>query len=246
MEIDQMKTQPRARPALAAALVLLAGCAQPTKKQSFDRERAMAVKTVVVAQRPNQDSYPVRLQRYPGQDLGLVASLIEDADERSQSDRLTKAVDPAETRLQERFSAKLQQKLAAAGYATRLVVLPRIPSKDDELLAQVKAKGMGGDAVLAIGMFGAYAAAGRLTAYQPKISVSIRVVDTRAGARLYQEDLEYCFTLARSDAAVLPCDPRYRFENFDALVADPAKAREGLITGLDALAARVAADLKRN
>jgi hypothetical protein len=241
-----MRTNTRARLVLVATLALLAGCAQPTKKQNFDRERARAMKTVVIAQRPNQEAYTVRLQGYPGQDFGLVAALMEDADERSQSDRLTKAVDPAETRLQERFSATLQQKLAAAGYATRLVVLPSIPSKDDELLAQVKAKGMGGDAVLAIGMFGAYAAAGRKSEYQPRISVSVRVVDTSAGALLYQEDLQYCFALARSDAAGLPCDPRYRFENFDALVADPAKARQGLIAGLDPLAARVAADLKRN
>lgn len=37
-----------------------------------------------------------------------------------------------------------------------------------------------------------------------------------------------------------PCLP------FFALVADPAKAREGLIAGLAPLAARVAADLKRD
>jgi hypothetical protein len=221
--------------ALVAALALLAGCAQPAKKQSFDRERAKSLKTLVLAQRPNQDAYLLNIHAMPG-----------GADEKSKSDRLTKAIDPAETRLQERFSAKLQQKLAAAGYETRLVVLPSIPSTDDELLAQVKAKGMGGDAVLAIGMFGEYAAAGPASEYLPKIGVSVRVVDTNSGALLYQDSLAYCFTLAQSDADVLPCDPRYRFQNIDTLVADPAKAREGLIAGLDPLAARVAADLRRN
>ena len=241
-----MKTPSTAWPALVAALALLAGCAQPAKKQSFDRERAKSLKTVVLAQRPNQDAYLMNIQAMPGQDFGAIAALIEGADEKSKSDRLAKAIDPAETRLQERFSAKLQQKLAAAGYETRLVVLPSIPSKDDELLAQVKAKGTGGDAVLAIAMFGEYAAAGPGGEVLPKVGAYVRVVDTNSGALLYQERLAYCFALAQSDATVLPCDPRYRFKNVDALVADPAKAREGLIAGLDPLAARVAADLKRD
>ena len=241
-----MRTKPTLWPALMAALALLAGCAQPPKKQSLDRQRAAALKTVVLAQRPNQDGYLVNIVGHPGQHFGLIGALIEGADLKSKSDRLTKAIDPAETRLQERFATTLQQKLAAAGYETRLVVLPSIPSKDDELLAQVKAKGMGGDAVLAIGMFGEYAAAAPASEYLPKIGVSVRVVDTNSGALLYQDSLAYCFTLAQPDADVLPCDPRYRFQSIDTLVADPAKAREGLIAGLDPLAARVAADLKRN
>lgn len=241
-----MRTQSTAWTALVAALALLAGCAQPAKKQSLDRERAKSLKTVVLAQRPNQDAYLVSIQTMPGQDLGVMAALIEGAIEKSHSDRLKKAIDPADMRLQERFSARLQQKLAAAGYETRLVVLPSIPSKDDELLAQVKAKGMSGDAVLAIGMSGGYASAGPAGEVLPKVGAHVRVVDANSGELLYQDQLAYCFTLAQSDATVLPCDPRHRFKNVDALVADPAKAREGLIAGLDPLAARVAADLKRD
>lgn len=242
-----MRTKPALWPALMAAVALLAGCAQPPMKQSFDRDRAAkTIKTVIVAQRTNQDTYTVSFEGLPGQDLGAVAALIQGADEKARSDRLTKAIGPAETRLQERFSAKLQQKLAAAGYETRHVVLPSIPSKDEELLAQVKARGLHGDAVLAIGMFGEYTAVGAGGEHLPKISAHLRAVDTASGALLYQESLAYCAKRAGSDAAVLPCDPRYRFRNFEALVADATQAREGLMAGLEPLAARVAADLKRN
>ena len=41
-------------------------------------------------------------------------------------------------------------------------------------------------------------------------------------------------------------DPRYRFLNMDALTADPTLARDGLVDGLDPLAAQIADDLKRN
>jgi len=241
-----MRMRIRTWPALVAALALLAGCAQPTVKQGFDRERAKAIKTIIVAQRANQDAYTVSFQGLPGQDLGAVAALIQGADEKSRSDRLTKAIGPAEMRLQERFSATLQQKLAVAGYETRHVVLPSIPSKDEELLAQVKARGLQGDAVLAIGMFGEYTAVGAGGEHLPKIGAHLRVVDTATGALLYQESLAYCAQRAGSDAVVLPCDPRYRFRNFEALVADAAQAREGLMAGLEPLAARVAADLKRH
>ncbi len=241
-----MKTQIRAWAALVATLALMAGCAQPMPKQSFDRTRAMAIKTLVVVQRPNQDAYTVSFQGLPGQDLGAVAALIQGADEKARSDRLTKAIDPAQTRLQDLFSTTLQQKLTAAGYETRHVVLPRIPSKDEELLAQVKARGTSGDAVLAIAMFGEYTAVGAGGEHLPKIRAYVRVIDNASGTPLYQEWLVYCALPTGSDAAVVPCDPRYRFRNFEALVAEPAKAREGLIAGLDPLAARVAADLKRN
>jgi hypothetical protein len=241
-----MKTQIRAWAALVAALALMAGCAQPMQKQGFDGMRAVAIKTLVVAQRPNQDAYTVRFQGLPGQDLGAVAALIQGVDEKARSDQLTKAIDPAQTRLQDRFSTTLQQKLAAAGYETRHVVLPRIPSKDEELLAQVKARGSSGDAVLAIAMFGEYTAVGAGGEHLPKIGAYVRVIDMASGAPLYQESLAYCAPPSGSGAVVLPCDPRFRFRNFEALVAEPAKARDGLIAGLDALAARVAADLRRN
>ena len=231
--------------AAAALLVLLGGCAQPSKKQAFNREMASTIKTVVIAQRPNQTEYMVDIVAHPGQSFGLVGGLFEDLEGLAKMNRLTAVINPVETRLQDRFSAKLSERLVAAGYATKLVVLPSISPKNDELLAKVKAQA-DGDAVLAIAVYGRYRAAGVSSFYLPQVAVRARLLNSATGAVLYEESIDYGFTMAPSDSVVLPSDPQYRFATFEALLADPVKAREGLLIGLDPLAAQVAADLKRN
>lgn len=228
-----------------ALLLLLGGCAQPPKKQAFNRAMAATIKTMVIAQRPNQTEYMVDIVAHPGQSFGLVGGLIEGIDGLAKTNRLTAVINPGETRLQDRFSAKLSERLAAAGYATRLVVLPSIPPKNDELLAKVKAQA-DGDVVLAIAMYGRYVAAGITSLYLPEVRVSVRLLDLASGAVLYEESIHYGTAMPQSESLLLPSDPQYRFATFDALVADGAKAREGLLAGLDLLAAQVAADLKRN
>jgi hypothetical protein len=44
----------------------------------------------------------------------------------------------------------------------------------------------------------------------------------------------------------LASESQYRFANMDELIKDVAKARDGLYSGLDAIAAQVTADLKKN
>ena len=94
-------------------------------------------------------------------------------------------------------------------------------------------------------MLGSYVAATPSTPYQPLVSVAVRAVDLASGAALYREFLTYGLPPPyAADSIQLPADAGYRFADFDALLSDPAKAREGLLAGLERLAQQVAADLK--
>ena len=232
------------RSAALALLVatLLSGCAT-APQQAFDREQATSIKTVVIAQRPNQPDYTVDIIGHPGQSFGLVGGLIEMADAMAKMKQLTPVIDPAETRLQDRFSAALAQRLTAAGYAVQVIELRSIPSQDADLLTQVKALAKA-DAVVAVGMLGSYVAAGLSTPYSPNVRVLVRMLDMTSGATLYRESLNYGPAPQLQGPVLLSVDPKYRFANFEAVLANPGLARGGLLAGLDPLAQQIAQDLK--
>jgi hypothetical protein len=228
---------------LGVLLATLGACAP--MPQAFNREAAANIKTVVIAQRPNQTEYGVRVVSNPSFNAGLIGGLIEDAASLSRTQRLAPLIKPEEMRVQERFSAKLQEKLTAMGYATKIVVLPNLAGSDPELLARVKLQAQA-DAVLVVPMYAQYGAIGLASQHLPWVSVSARLLDGTTAATLYASTVNYGFTVYPTDPSTLPAAPQYRFADIEALVADPAKAAEGLLAGLDLLVARVAGDLKRN
>lgn len=226
------------------AIALLGACAQQPKKQAFNREAATKINVVVVTQWPNEQQHDARILAHPGQSFGLIGALIETADGASKIARLTAAVDPAQTRLRERFSVVLRKRLEAAGYTTRLAVLPT-GTKDEQLLAVAKQQA-DGDAFLRVGLSSGYLAAGPTTDYFPHLNVSVRAIDSTSGSTLYEEAFTYGLPMPASNSVHLASDSRYRFASMDALASDPQRAREGWFGGLDAIAAQVAADLKKH
>jgi hypothetical protein len=213
--------------------------------QAFNREAAADIKTVVIAQRPNQTEYGVRVVSNPAFNAGLIGGLIEEAEGLARTKRLAPLIKPDELRVQDRFSAKLQEKLNAVGYSTKIVVLPNLGGSDPELLARVKLQAQA-DAVLVVPMLAQYGAVGLARQHQPWVSVSPRLLHGTTAATLYAGSFNYGFTSYFANPATLPAPPQHQFADIDALVADPAKAAEGLLAGLDALAERVVTDLKRN
>jgi hypothetical protein len=230
---------------LCALLLLFSACAT-VPPQAFNREAAAKIKTVVIAQRPNQTEYGVRVVS-PGTygTGGLVGGLIEDAESYSRSKRLAPLIKADEMRLQDRFSAKLQEKLNAMGYSSKIVVLPNLGGSDADLLAKLKQHAQA-DAYLVLPMHAQYAAIGLAPRHSPWVSVSPRLLEGGTAATLYAANIDYGFAVPFSGPNILPSLPQHQFADFEALLADPAKAAEGLLAGLDALAARVAADLKSN
>lgn len=237
-----MKTRAAAG-CLLVAMAVLGGCAQ-LPKQAFNRDAATHIRSIVVTQAADQDTYRAAILGHPAAGFGLVGALVAAADMQAKSTRLTASIDPKEARLQTRFAEKLAASLERAGYESTVLVLPT-GIRDEEILAHVK-KSTSGDATVIVGLTGAYWAAGPSTDYQPRLIASVRAVDTTGGAILYQDTLTYGSAVPNMKTIHFPSDSAYRFGDIDILVADPTKAREGLVRGLDALAEQIAADLKRN
>lgn len=229
--------------AAVAVLALIVGCAQAPKKQAFNREAATHIKTVVVSTRENQTEYEAAVLGHPGMSFGLIGGLVAAADMAGKTSKLTAAVDPKETRLQERFGERLKLALTKLGYETSVVVVPKA-AKDEEVLP-LSTKQASGDAVLAVDLFAGYWAAGPSTDYFPRLLAKVRAMDVKSGGVLYEDTITYGYAMPNMPTVHLASEPRFRFRSIDALVADPAKAREGWYTGLDAIAAQIADDLRR-
>ena len=226
-----------------ALVVMLVGCAGPMKKQAFNRDANGHIKTVVIAHAPNQDTYEAMVLGHPGMSFGLIGGLVAAADMHAKSTKLTSALNPAETRLQERFSGKLREALEKAGYSATIVTLPK-DVKEDQVVSLAKEKAKG-DAVLAVTLVGAYWAAGPSTDYFPRVLAQVKAVDAAKGGVLYEDTFTYGYATPQVQTIHLASDSKYRFPSIDTLVVDPVKTREGLYSGLDAIVAQIVADLKR-
>lgn len=226
------------------ALTLFAACA-PLKKQAFNREAAGNIHVVVVTQPENQTQYEAAIIGHPAAGFGLIGGLIAAADINAKSNRLTTAIDVQETRLQERFSAKLADDLKEIGYDAKIVAIPKGTNEADMLTVARRAGDS--DAVVELTIYGGYWAAGPTTDYVPRMLVKVKSVDTHSGATLYEDSFSYGYTPPTNTQIVhLDADQQYRFTNIDALVADPTRTRAGLYAGVDLIAGQIAADLKKN
>ena len=237
-------TLPRLVGAILVLSAFLTGCAQPLKKQAFNRETAKDINTVVLTRADNQEEYQAYMLGHPGMGFGLIGGLVAAADMQGKTNKLTTAIDPKEVKLQERFGEKLKESLALVGYQTTLVVLPK-GTKEEQALAAAKAKATG-DAVLYVDLYGAYWAAGPSTDYMPRMAAKVKTFDTQTGTVLYEDTITYGYAMPQSDTVHLASDPAFQFANIDVLVADPAKARQGLYLGIDAMVQQIVADLRRN
>ncbi|MCU7374230.1 hypothetical protein PEC18_26200 [Paucibacter sp. O1-1] len=223
--------------------VLLAGCAAPPAKQAFNSAAASHVKTVAVLRQPNQDSFEAVVLAHPGASFGLIGGLVAAADMQAKSTRLSAALDPQQTKLQERFSAKLAERLSGLGYEASVLEMPK-SSKDDEVLAVAKRQ-QTADAYLSIQLVGAYWAAGPSSDYFPRVLAKVRKMDGRSGQVLYEDIFSYGYVMPNAPTIHLASDAKFRFADIDALCKDGTTTRDGLLAGLDAIAEQIATDLRR-
>jgi hypothetical protein len=231
------------RLALVGALVVfMTGCAQ-VPRQAFNAKAAAAIRKVVVAQQENQTEYQTNILGHPGMSFGLVGALVAAADMQAKTTKLTTAIDPKETRVQERFSERLKTRLEQAGYETTLLVVPR-GTTPEQALATAKQQAQA-DAVMMVDLYAGYWAAGPSTDYFPRMLAKVKAFDARSDQVLYEDSISYGYAMPQMQTVHLASDPAYRFASVDVLIADPAKTRLGLYAGLDALAEQIANDLKK-
>lgn len=228
---------------LMMSVAFLGGCAQ-LPRQAFNAQGAAHVKTLVVAQQENQVEYQAYMVGHPGMGFGLIGGLVAAADMQNKSTKLTAAIDPAETRVQQRFAERLKQKLDKAGYETIVVALPKGTSHD-QALAQAKQRAQG-DAVVVVNLYAGYWAAGPTTDYFPRMVAAVKTVDVKSDKVLYEDSISYGYAAPQAQTVHLASDASYRFSSIDTLVADPVKTRQGLYIGIDALVDQIVNDLRKN
>jgi hypothetical protein len=229
---------------LLAALALLAACA-PMQKQAFNRDAGTRIAKLVLVQWPTEDSYHAEVEAHPGNSFGLIGGLIADADNASKGKSLTTAVKPQDTRLRERMTVRLQERLAVAGYTSNVLVLPPGTRNDERLVDSVKANAQG-DALLIVFVRAGYKAAGTSTEYVPEVTAYVKAVDHMSKAVLYEDRFSYGYTTPQSQDVHFDAGARYRFANIDSLTADPERARQAWYDGVDLIAAQIATDLRKN
>lgn len=227
------------------ALVVVTGCAQQPKKLAFNKVGAQHIKTVVVTRSPNQETYEAAVLGHPGMSFGLVGGLIAAADIQAKSNRLTAAIDAAETRLQERTASLLSDAMAKAGYDTKIVPVTKRAGLDQAALEIVNS-GVQTDSVLLVETVGSYLAAGPSTDYFPFVVVRVRSVDSKSGKTLYEDTLTYGYAMSNTQTVHFASDATYRFRSIEALTADPKKTRQGLYAGVEAIVAQIAQDMARD
>jgi hypothetical protein len=255
------------------ALLALAGCAQPPKKQAYDVELSSRIHTVLLAQVPNQQSFTTTRNWWfiPPGNLGAPFVVAAVADTLISTERVTAALDAKQTRLQDRFSEMLRDGLNAQGYETRTVVLPAADEPDkllpllrqygpadaalgpDKLLPLLRQYGPA-DAALVVMLKGYVSwteAPAKPAQDQPRadffplLDVTARAFDLGSGAILYEDRFVYGRADQQAGAMHFPIDPKYGFAGVGDVVADPARLREGWIAGMRMIADKILTDLKR-
>ncbi len=73
-----------------------------------------------------------------------------------------------------------------------------------------------------------YASGGLTADYLPALHVAVRIVDTASLEHVYESRIQYNPNDIDGDELVIEANSDYAFDNFDALIADPERATEGL------------------
>lgn len=229
---------------LLVLFLLLSVCAAP--RQAFNKDMARDLRTVAVTDHAIDESFVVWERSKDGAPPIVVIFLL--ADYWAKNTRVTTALDPKQTRVQNRLSKRLAEGLTSYGYNAEVITLDQPAGLDDAFkLASQRSKA---DAVVAVDVVSRYQQASSKSDYVPLVAVRVKAFETNSGKVLYENGISYGYEYAgaydpfRSVYAVhLASDPKYRFRSVDDIVKNAELAREGLLAGADAIAAQIAADL---
>lgn len=249
---------------VAVGALVLAGCALRPQHQPFDAEAAARVRSVVVVHAPEQERFasavaenvPLVAGAPPALavlQLGILLAAIADAQHKSE--QLTAAVAPLQPRLREQLAELLREGLAAQGFDARIVVAPALGKNDgspiwlrprsfDELLPWLREQGPA-DAALVFVLEASVSRDAATQQWCPALLAAARGIDLGSGAALYEDSFGQGCAKPPVDLRFFDGAAEHRFADFDALVADPARVRDGWRAGLRSIADAILADVER-
>lgn len=174
----------------------------------------------------------------------LLGALVQGAVNQRQSTLFAQKIEEKRTTMGEEMTQALVEELARAGYEVDLIKDARGPAEDP---ADIDYKTIATDApVLHITFDRVAMYSSRLRSdYEHQINVSALLLTAKEEEYLYDEALYYGAESKGEQYWSIPSDPKYRYANFDELVARQDEVMEGFSAGIRALARHIGKEFNR-
>lgn len=223
--------------------LMLGGCAAQAHRPYNPTERTQ-IRIIGVLTPTVPDEIAVRMVVHPSQSLGLVGMLLAEGDMDGKTGAFTRALQARGFRNGAGFEQQLKAGLIAAGYQVRTIAAPRGDADDGYRRHYPKADGSV-DAYLDLysDLIG-YTAAGGGTPYRPTVYLNVRLVRAGDHRVLYQDRIAYNAFGDGDGAITLDSARGYEFSAFEQLMAQPARAQQGLQLAMRAAGDEVARQLR--
>ncbi len=228
---------------------LLAGCGAPHVKDPLEAGEIASGATIGLLpinflERPAAD-IKKNAVRFAGSIGQLAAAKGKDTKRRKFSEALL----AQDYRYQQQVNESLARRLANAGLTATPLEFSR---SIDNVLGEVPPRRFekrypdspASDLLLDIYVdFVGYSAEKLGEPYLPTFHIGARLVDTRSKTTVYESLIHYRSFDVEGEQSTIEPDPQYTFEDFDALLAEPGKAKRGLELAIDAVIDRLVEEL---
>ena len=228
--------------ATAAAIAVLAGCGAMPKVDS-DPAKLSAIKTVAVIRAPEPKGYTILNLSHPGMLFGLVGGLVAAADAQSKQETLSKAYREQGTRVSATLAQRIAEALQRQGYDARVEDAPWV-EKEGKNTLEFAAIRSDADAVLvASPSIVGFVAPNMGADYYPTITAAVTLLGKDRKEKLYLGFHASGWEMKREGWRNTPAAVTY--PNFTDLMADTKASAASLEAAAAAIAATIAADLRR-
>ena len=229
---------------LAAALcALLAACASAPDSVDFAPQAAAGIRSIALVLPPEPRAYSVVNMGNPALAFALVGGIFVAADQDEKQAELYKAMKIENFSLSRSLAARLQERLAKAGYRTsvasgaweerngRLVLRPDLVASEADALLVV------------VPITAGFVARGPTEDYVPTVTVLARLLSRDGSKELYRA-FHASGWQPRADGWRFSAASS-SFSDFAALMARPAASASALARATDSVATSIARDLRR-
>ena len=231
------------------AVVVLAACSSGPRERKELSRGVDADDRIGVLPINFQDKPEARVYSNPVKFAGTVGRIaVAKADDTTRR-KFTAALDEARYSYQQDVSERLMERLQAAGFDAEYMDFKR---SIDNVLGEVPPgqferrypKDSGYDLLLDIYVeyFG-YAAESIGADYLPTGHIAVRLVDAATLDTVYQSEIHYHPMNPKAEVVRIPADTGYAFEEFEDIINDIPRAREGLQAVTQALMNELIAEL---
>ena len=224
-------------------LAQLVGCAN-VPKQAYNRAANQDIKKIAILKTQASNELLVQNWGHPGLGFGLIGGLVAAADMQSKTTNFTAKLKPYNFDPAQEFTSALAEELRAGGYEVKVIEVAR---PKPAMLESYDALDPEPDAYVdSVLNWSGYFTASAVANYQPAMHALVRVVKRRTKEIAYQELINYGYEMRGGKSVNISADRKYSFGNFDALMASPDLALEGMRNGIPLLVKQVGRDLMQD